>query len=441
MLCSEENLKLYLTDNKLLDDLSETAAQMGFSCWLVGGALRDVLLGRPVTDIDLVTTYDPTRLAQHWAKQQGAHWFWLDKQRQQSRVLLRYGKLEFYFDFAPLRAPTLEQDLHLRDFTINALALPLITPLPDQQLIDPLQGRNDLRSSCLKHCSERSLEDDPLRILKGIRHCVTLGLQITGETESRMREHAVGLTITAGERKRNELGRIFSSGRLEEGLRLLEQCWLLPFLFGQPSERFTMAVAISELVELERTLDQWPDRESLAALLEETYDETINRRTLYLLALFLKNYRSEGLEALLAERLRFSRRAVTTIEKLVNLDFACFSAVETLPDSSRAKVLWLDSLGVSAIDQLLFFAMVEQPETLTVSKVLALLDDYSSSQVHGRIPDILSGRDIKRLFPAIDNRRIGYYQKKIKEAEITGEISSRKEAQNLISAENSIDKN
>ena len=441
MLNADENLKRYLSDNRLLDDLSEAAERMGITCWLVGGALRDVVLGRPVTDVDLAATSDPTPLAREWARQQQAHWFWLDKQRRQSRVLLRYGKLECYFDFAPLRAATLDEDLALRDFTINALALPLIAPLSEQRLLDPLQGRKDLRDLRLRHCSDRSLSDDPLRILKGIRHCVTLGLQPATATAARMRELSGLLASSAAERKRNELGRIFAGGNLGAGLTLLEHCRLLPVLFGPPAGSFALPRVIAELSAFAAVLERWADREPLADLLEDSYDETINRRTLYLLALFLRHYRRDGSGIVLTEQLRFSRRAATVIEKLANLDFSRLARVATLPDRTRAKCVWLESLGPVAVDQLLFFAGVARPDYLSDAKLLQLLNVYSSAQIHERIPDLLSGRDIKRLLPAIEDRQIGSYQKRIKEAEITGEITSRKEAGKLLLAENSIDKN
>ncbi|PLX88776.1 MAG: hypothetical protein C0619_12055, partial [Desulfuromonas sp.] len=144
MLYDLSNLRRYLKDNPHLTELTLAAAEAGMSCWLVGGALRDILLGRTVTDIDIATVGDPTSLARQWSKRQGGNWFWLDKERLQSRVMLGSGKFHFYFDFAPLRAASIDQDLHLRDFSINALALPLITPLIEQTLLDPMLGLQDL---------------------------------------------------------------------------------------------------------------------------------------------------------------------------------------------------------------------------------------------------------------------------------------------------------
>ena len=437
----EENLKNYLSNNMLLENLAGMAARQGFDCWLVGGVLRDVLLGRAVADVDLVTTVDPTPLAKSWARQQSAHWFWLDKERCQSRVLLRYGKLEFYFDFAPLRAETLDQDLSLRDFTINALALPLVLPLASQNLYDLLDGKRDLECGLIRSCSQQSLADDPLRILKGIRHCVALDFQLAQETEAQMRELSDRLVATAAERKRNELGRIMSSDNLSLGVNLLERCQLLPVLFGPSGESFSYPDLMTELNSMKKTIHQWMKRESLAAVLVETYDEFIDRKTLYLLALFLRHYCSKESADFTTDRLRFSSRATTVIETLVVLDFETLAAeFNKLPDNSRVRVLWLERLGPASIDQMLFYAALKQPDDLKISAIQQLLDDYLHIFTQGRVADLLTGREIKKLLPDISGKQIGLYKEKIKEAEISGVISHKTDAKNLICKDFSIDK-
>jgi len=438
---AEKQLKQYLTDNKLLENLSETVAKMGLSCWLVGGVLRDGLLGRTITDIDMVTIGDPTILAQQWAREQDGHWFWLDQGRRQSRVLFRSQESELCFDFAPLRAATLGQDLSLRDFTINALALPLATPLSGQELFDPLHGKDDLLGCLLRACSEQSLKEDPLRILKGIRHSVTLGFQIDHATESQMYDLAKNLMLTAAERKRSELGRILASGKLKQSLSLFDRCQLFPVLFGSAGEKFYITEVVSELGDLLMTMDEWSVRAPLVKQLNEDFDEAFDRRTIFLLALLLRHYRCCELTQVLTENLRFSRRAVATIESLVYLDYDRFSMFGGLPDSRRAKNLWLESLGSTCIDQLIFFAAVRKPAYLRPQVLQQLLNDYTVSLVHGRFPDLLNGSEMMQLLPDIKDKQIGRYQKLIKQAEITGEIATKEDACEYLLAENSIDIN
>lgn len=437
---ADENLTRYLAENPLLEKLSVKVAELDLCCWLVGGALRDGLLGRQVTDVDLVTIADPTPLAKNWAREQGGHWFWLDQGRRQSRVLMRSGEDEIYFDFAPLRAATLEQDLSLRDFTINAMVLPISSPLMDQQLFDPLGGREDLKSSCLRVCSENSLKDDPLRILKGIRHSVTLKLQIESKTEAQMYDLAGLLASSAGERKRNELSRMLASNNLEQVLSILDRCCLFDVLLGPPGDNFYIAQVISDLDGLTRAMDEWSVRSQLVNLLGEVFDEDLSRRTLFLFALMLRHYRTANLGQVLADQLRFSRRSVATLEALVYFDFDLFSEFGTLPDSNRARNLWLNDLGSTCVDQLLFFAAVHRPAYLRPHVLQAFVDDYTGSLVHGRIPDLLSGGEIRQLLPDLPDRQIGEFQKMIKRAEIAGELSTQEEARQLLLAEKPIDK-
>ena len=121
---------MHLAIEKLKDDLHRyphfSVLQQVFSrteSYLVGGAIRDLLLGRPISDLDLISPGNPTELAKKFASLVGGHWFWLDQEHQQSRVVLKQNEPNTTFDFAPFRAPDLKNDLLDRDFTINAIAL------------------------------------------------------------------------------------------------------------------------------------------------------------------------------------------------------------------------------------------------------------------------------------------------------------------------------
>jgi poly(A) polymerase len=159
-------------------------------CFLVGGALRDWQLGRPVADLDFAVSCDPTELARAFAAAVGGHWFLLDAERRQSRVVA--GRRDVTYDFAPYRADDLAGDLRLRDFTINALALPVVAGNALPPLIDPLGGVSHLQTGLLRGCSSGVFQDDPLRILKGIRHCAALGLAVEPSTLDWMRAHGEG---------------------------------------------------------------------------------------------------------------------------------------------------------------------------------------------------------------------------------------------------------
>ncbi|MBQ7248571.1 MAG: CCA tRNA nucleotidyltransferase, partial [Deltaproteobacteria bacterium] len=214
-------------------------------CHLVGGAVRDALLGRPVHDWDVITPGKADDLARRFAQSLNGTWFELDAERGYSRVCLAQGSV----DFAPWRAATLEGDLRARDFTINALAFPLhetgmVRP------VDPLGGLADLRRRVLRCCSEDAFVDDPLRILRGVRLALQFRLKVEPETLYLMRQHVPLLRQCAGERIVAELEKIL--GRKEAPLVLLRDSGCCGYLFGSLPEEF----ALPEIPGRMRTLEE-----------------------------------------------------------------------------------------------------------------------------------------------------------------------------------------
>src|SRR5208282_5503520 len=110
------------------DDLriiAEMAAVLGVDAYLVGGYLRDCLLVRMTKDLDFAFSGAWEELPRSFAARISGTFFWLDEKRLQGRVVKKTGKEASFFDFAPLRGETVMDDIARRDFTINALALPL----------------------------------------------------------------------------------------------------------------------------------------------------------------------------------------------------------------------------------------------------------------------------------------------------------------------------
>src|SRR5256714_5087290 len=131
----------------------------GKDAWFVGGAVRDELLGRPVVDVDVVSR-DPAAAARAYAKRSGGFPFPLSEQHSSWRVVLDGRRT---VDFTPVHG-TIESDLARRDFTINAIAL----PVEGGEHVDPSGGREDPQLRPLRAGSETIFEDDPLRPLPAV---------------------------------------------------------------------------------------------------------------------------------------------------------------------------------------------------------------------------------------------------------------------------------
>ena len=178
--------------------------------WIVGGAVRDELLGRPIVDLDIAC-----REPEQAARRYGGPVFPLSERHGAWRVALDDGRT---VDFTPLRE-TIEADLATRDFTINAIA----KPLAGGDVLDPFGGVGDVERRVLRAVSPSIFLDDPLRLLRAVRLEDELGFRLDEETERLLRESPELVDRPAGERILAELVRLSAAGfeRLAE-LGLLE---------------------------------------------------------------------------------------------------------------------------------------------------------------------------------------------------------------------------
>jgi putative nucleotidyltransferase with HDIG domain len=191
-------------------------ALAGRPAWLVGGAPRDRALGRDVLDVDVVIDGDTAAAARAVAHAAGrAACFALSEEFGAWRVVARDHSWQV--DVEPLRGGSLEADLALRDFTVNAIAEPLSGGAP----IDPLGGLADLEDRRLRMAGPAAFADDPLRVLRLVRIAIELDLRPESTTLTAARAHADGLYRVSGERVFMELRRILAAPLALRGLELM----------------------------------------------------------------------------------------------------------------------------------------------------------------------------------------------------------------------------
>jgi tRNA nucleotidyltransferase/poly(A) polymerase len=243
-----------------MDERIRSAVGSG-PAWVVGGAVRDELLGRDVVDVD-VACGDPELAARLYGRLAGGAVFPLSETHGAWRVAVGGGRT---VDFTPLQGETIEDDLRTRDFTANAIARRVGSP----ELVDPLAGRADLEARRLSAVSETIFADDPLRLLRAVRLEDELGFRLDDETEALLRASAELAARPAGERILGELERLSPRGfrRLDE-LGLLEPLggslerldavdlvdspgFLLVVVFGENLTRYPIS---NELRRFARTL-------------------------------------------------------------------------------------------------------------------------------------------------------------------------------------------
>ncbi len=199
--------KLSLPDRDLLLEAFRELSERE-DLYIVGGAVRDFLLGRPLYDLDIAVKRDPFTLATKLAtKIKGT-----PVPLSEEFGIYRVAKGKYTIDFCLYRGDTIEDDLRERDFTINAMAIPLRGLFGESfEIFDPLGGIKDLKEGMIRAIEEKNLITDPLRILRGYRFLAQGYGRIEEKTEIYFQKHKEKLLQVAPERIQIELHHILTS--------------------------------------------------------------------------------------------------------------------------------------------------------------------------------------------------------------------------------------
>lgn len=211
--------------------LLELARSRQAQVYLVGGTVRELALGGRTPDLDLAVSRQTLDLARDLAQALGGAFVLLDEGERTARVVAG----EDILDLAEFRGPTLADDLRGRDFTINAMALDLAALLAGApaELIDPLEGRQDLAAGRVRMVAEANLASDPLRLLRAYRFAATHGFTVTPETEQAIRRQVREFPRVAGERVHYELFLLLGSPGGAKRLREMDRVGLFTQVFPE----------------------------------------------------------------------------------------------------------------------------------------------------------------------------------------------------------------
>ncbi|MHB8996043.1 MAG: tRNA nucleotidyltransferase/poly(A) polymerase family protein [Armatimonadota bacterium] len=236
-----------------LEQLAALAAGLGVRAWLVGGAVRDALIGRDSLDLDITVAGDGGPLAQAVAQAWGARLVAHDRfgtyviEADEWHVDIATARRETYprAGALPLVEPgSLEDDLLRRDFTFNAMALPLGADL--DQLCDPLNGLSDLRQGLVRGLHPATFLDDPTRIIRAARYVARFAGRLEEQTQewlcAALAQGVLGLVT--GPRLWGELSRVLPEATMPEAIGFLD-CWgalePLGLRLAEPSELRALA--------------------------------------------------------------------------------------------------------------------------------------------------------------------------------------------------------
>jgi len=259
------NGRLTEADRSVAEALVEIAVRRGEQVYLVGGSVRDLLLGRTHVDLDVAVEGDAIGLARELAKaRQGrlvAHQAFgtASVELASTRIDLAQARAETYSRPGALptvRAASIDEDLRRRDFTVNAMAL-RITPPSAGELLDPHGGRRDLEKRLIRVLHDDSFRDDATRMLRAVRYEARLGFRLEEETERLLRRDLAYLDTISGARLRTELGAMFFEERTREMLARCQELGILKAL--HPCLRFDEAAGSALLRAREERPAPWDE--------------------------------------------------------------------------------------------------------------------------------------------------------------------------------------
>jgi len=271
---TEERLKIFVPEEaaSLLDKLGDLLQQRNIDCYVVGGFVRDGLMGHANSDIDIAVAGDAIAIASDVAQALDAKFVPLNEANQVARLILPQARGHWHLDFATLRG-NIEEDLKHRDFTINAIAIrlaPAQSNWSHVEVIDPLDGCRDLSRRVIRPVSDAAFQQDPARLLRAVRLAATLDFALDPITEALIQRDSKLITSVAGERIRDELGYILETNKAYHSFRRLDKVGLLDHLMPeltsakgvtQPKEHFwdVFNHSLETIASVERLLHEYGD--------------------------------------------------------------------------------------------------------------------------------------------------------------------------------------
>ena len=487
----ERDLKLVIEPRAslLLTKVSSFLTEQDVRWYVVGGFVRDVLLGRGTADIDIAVAADALEIAPKVATALGGKYVLLDEVNRVGRVVLvnegaPSTRGHWQLDFSTFK-DNIEHDLARRDFTIDAMAVELLKSAEDYtdvQLIDPFHGWTDLRQGVIRTVTETTFESDAARLLRAVRLAAELGFRINQETEAQIKRYSHLIAGVAGERVREELLRLLAVPQADL-LPYLDELGLLAAVIPelaqtkgvkQPKEHFwdVFDHSLQTVVAVDFLLGQgkWEyANEGVSAavpwseVLAEHFDREVSsgstRRLLLKLAALLHDvakpqtktieaggrmrflgHVSEGaaIAAGVLERLRFSAKEIKLVEIMVKHHLRPMQMSQEEMPSHRAIYRYFRDTGEAGVD-ILFLSLADH--LATRGPQLSLADWQEHAEIVNYVlaqrfqeeslvtpPKLIDGHDLLNIFGMSPGPEVGELLEAVREAQAAGELTTREEA-------------
>lgn len=473
----------------ILTRVSDFLAAQKVEAYLVGGYIRDSILGRATADIDIALAADALEIAPRIADALKGKFVLLDKENRVGRVVVADKKAPsggyWQLDFTTFE--DIEADLSRRDFTIDAIAIELDKAGGDFTPLDPSGGLKDLKNKLIRVVSESAFEDDPVRLLRAARLAAELGFAIDEPTEALVKSQSRLVANVAGERLREELLRLLAVPHPEKFLFHLDELGLIGALFPelektrgvtQPREHSwnVFEHSLQTVIAVDFILHQgsWPyaDARALAAVpwseaLAGHFDSEVSggssRRALLKLAALLHDICKPQTKAVgedgrthflghdklgataaadVLSRLRFSGKEVKLVGTVINYHMRPGQMSQQGMPTPRAIYRYFRDCGQAGID-ILFLSLADHLATRGPTLDRAGWQEHAGTVEYvlekhfeqlGRVEPIklVDGHDLMHIFGLEAGPVLGELLEAVREAQASGELNDREEALDFI---------
>ncbi len=483
---SRQGLSIGAEVSEVLSRVRTVLEQRSVQCYLTGGFVRDVLMGRLTGDIDIVVAADAMELAREVAEVIEGRYVPLDQPHGIARVVVP-GEPHLHLDFASMRG-SIEEDLACRDYTINAMAVNLydIERPGGLPIVDPLGGERDLEDRQVRAVREASLREDPARLIRGVRLAAELGFSIESDTRAQIERNHELIAGVAPERVRDEFCRLLAVPGAAASLRLLDELGLLmaivPELAAtrgavQPKEHFWDVLEHSfetvGAVEFvlrtggsahwdEAVLSEVPWSEALARHFDEEPSKGRSRKTLLKLAGLLHDiakpqtrsveedgrtrffgHAKEGALVVhgIMRRLRFSARETDMVAKMVEYHLRPGQMGGETP-TRRAIYRYFRDAGDVGVDTI-FLNLADHLATRGpdlemegwrehARSMTYVLEERFREESVVAPPKLVSGHDLIDTYGMTPGPEVGELLEAVREAQAAGEVVTRGDALSFV---------
>ena len=469
------SLPARLKDRSLIEAILKIARKRRVKLYLVGGYLRDILLGREKNnpDIDFCLKRGAINFGGEVARELKCGFVILDKTHGCGRVVKKMNNKIYTLDFTDFRGKTLEDDLLHRDFTINALSIELEKFFAaggiEDLTIDPYKGREDLKLKVVRLVNKKAFDEDPLRLLRAFSLAIIFGFKIDKETLKAIKLKAKGLSGVSYERIRDELFKILERPGSFSYLQQLDKLKILKIIIPEieimrgvkqgPYHHLDVWQHTLETIrQLELLIIELKNNREVQDYLDEIISPARSRRALIKLGALLHDTgkpaalrREDGktkfhgherigsdITRNICERLKLSNDEMDSLEKMVlwhlrpgyladNEDLTPRAIFRYFRDTQKEGV---SILLISIADQ----RATKGPLTSKESRihhekvVLNLIKEYFRRKKEKKFPRLIGGDDLLKKFKLEPSPLIGKILREIEELQAIGKIKNKKEA-------------